>query len=1412
MARRRNSPTQKSRLRTQRLNRRLLQESLEPRALMAAAGPRLIAVNPDAGSLFSFSDISQNRLDNAPTELTLRFDPGRTVDPLGGPDISSLVDRLSLDAGITVTYSPDSTIGDQNDQTVAPGFLGVDSQGRVVTFRFGSTLQDGFYRITVDSDLANVAGLTATPQTVDFELALGARVTSVVPQPIRRAANGTLVQNRNQIEVYFNNDDLLTASAQNPEFYRLILTGDTVRNTDDQVFLPQSVSYDPALDRAILTFSNDISRLSTGAPSAGTFRLRIGNLEPTPLPPIESGFANDPGSSYSSAADVTSLFDTGALFVVTGNGQTIVDGTAFSIQSGTGLQQLFYFDDQDKAGTPANAPPTGVAISFNSGVDQNGVVVGVPSTSAQIAAAIATAINNFPVLAITATAVGSQVTFAGDSGLTISLGAPGIQLATRGTVIRQAITNNNQRYPLQYPGAASLEGTRENRHVPSLLARADHQDGVATLYYNFAGAYGNDPQGNALTNAITPAQKQRVREAFAMLESQIGAKFVESASRGFQIVTGDMRAIDARIDTGRLGPLLATQVNDNDPTLGKLILDAGENWIDQFGLSQDPNRPSYFETALRGILNLLGVNDAFELPPGEVTAGVPVADVDDNSNSNGLDALRFNNPVEPDYPGDNETARAQNLYRPESKDIDLYRFVVQQAGTFSAETYAQRLPDGSLLDTALTLYRQNAAGSREVISRNDDAFGTDSRIELRLQPGTYFIGVSASGNESYDPGVADSGSGGTTEGEYDLRLNFRPDDKTTIRDTDGGVQGGTEFDGDGDGRPGGAYDFWFRTAPTADTVAANVPRTLIVDKAAVVSPANAGLPVGSPLNPYVSLTSALAAAKPGDIVRVVGNGGTDNLSATLNDQIAYEIGRGGVGNNPLADGSTLDVPQGVTVMMDAGAMFKLRDARIGVGSSDATVNRAGSALQVLGTPYLSDAAGAPLVDASGNRVPGWVYFTSYDDESLGRDTNTLVTVPDKGQWGGIEFQNDIDNSHRRETLERQGIFLNYVNHADMRYGGGPVVVGGTQRVIRPVQMIDARPTVSYNQITLSADAAIGASPDSFVETTFNEPAYALPASTPTSRYPFTSDYSRVGPDVEGNILVNNSLNGMFVEIVTPASSSTRALTTAGRWDDTDIVHLVSENLQIQGQPGGPVFQELAPAVNSVATTQIAGSLAAGTYRYRLTFVAANGDESPASSATIGRTLAAAGGIRLAQLPTVTSTSGYVGRNLYRSTSTGDGPWTLVAELDADATLYIDQGVTAGGLLRRDTPIVGQIARTTAIGGSLPAGTYVYRFTYVDGAGVESEASLPTPVQSITGNPTSSGAPGTGTIRLSNLPTTPAGSVLRAYRGIGTNPSSFVLAGVINPARPLSPMTARLSAQLCSIHRRRACCCNGRAAD
>ena len=224
---------------------------------------------------------------------------------------------------------------------------------------------------------------------------------------------------------------------------------------------------------------------------------------------------------------------------------------------------------------------------------------------------------------------------------------------------------------------------------------------------------------------------------------------------------------------------------------------------------------------------------------------------------------------------------------------------------------------------------------------------------------------------------------------------------------------------------------------------------------------------------------------------------------------------------------------------------------------------------MLGTPRLVDNAGFLVKDAAGNPASGKVTFTSYSDEVLGGDSNPSVkTTPAAGDWGGLLFRRDLDQVAGRLDWENAGVFLNYVNQADIRYGGGIVLVNQVPQTVSPIHATNARPTVTFNSITDSADAALSANPDSFEETNFHAPRYQT--------VPFTSDYTRVGPVIYGNRIVDNSINGLFVRLTIPAGSQLEEMTVSGRWDDADVVHVLAENLRIPGNPGGPVQTLAAP--------------------------------------------------------------------------------------------------------------------------------------------------------------------------------------------------------------------------------------------
>ena len=130
-----------------------------------------------------------------------------------------------------------------------------------------------------------------------------------------------------------------------------------------------------------------------------------------------------------------------------------------------------------------------------------------------------------------------------------------------------------------------------------------------------------------------------------------------------------------------------------------------------------------------------------------------------------------------------------------------------------------------------------------------------------------------------------------------------------------------------------------------------------------------------------------------------------------------------------------------------------------------------------------------------------------------------------------------------------GIFLNYVNHANISFGGGEVNVNSIDSVYTPIHLVSSRPTVSFNTITDSAKAAMSANPNSFSDLR-----------------------GRIGPDIHGNLLSDNTTNGILFRIETQFGQPIDRLSVPARLDDTDIVHVITENLEIVGSPGGPLVK------------------------------------------------------------------------------------------------------------------------------------------------------------------------------------------------------------------------------------------------
>ncbi|MEZ6132565.1 MAG: hypothetical protein R3C59_28195 [Planctomycetaceae bacterium] len=492
---------------------------------------------------------------------------------------------------------------------------------------------------------------------------------------------------------------------------------------------------------------------------------------------------------------------------------------------------------------------------------------------------------------------------------------------------------------------------------------------------------------------------------------------------------------------------------------------------------------SLFNTALHEIGHSIGLGHAFDVP-----------------------SVMGNGAIgEDQYPTYADIIHGRGLYPLDSTDIDLYEFDITEEGLFTAEIVAERLTATSQLNSALRLYRENANGSKTLIAQNDDYYSNDAYLELNLTPGKYFIGVSASGNTDYDPTVSDTGFGGGSDGNYNLELDFQKAAASTIIDTTG-----VAFDGDADGTPGGDYEFDFRSG-----------LTVFVDKSAPSAGA-----AGTEANPYNRISQALAAPGPNQIIRIVGNGGADNDLSTVGDNQPYLIGR--VGSTDLEDGRLFAVPAGVVVQVDAGVSIKLQGSVINVGSVPNGPMATGGALQILGTPEHQ------------------TILTSYRNDAVGGDSDG-VGSPAPGNWGGVVFRDDSDFQapDALANPDLPGVFLNYINHAHIEYGGGFSSDGVKTAVFSPVHLETARPTVTHNLITLSASHAISANPNSFDD----------------SR-------GRIGPDIYRNLLEGNSINGLFVRSTVQNGVPLDLLTRQARFDDTDITHVITQSLEIYGGAGG----------------------------------------------------------------------------------------------------------------------------------------------------------------------------------------------------------------------------------------------------
>ncbi len=1215
-----------------------------------AGGPRLLSIAPNSGDIFSFNNV--NTLTEAPTELVFRFDGASGISP------ASIAGGFKI-----IRANRDGVFGNGNDQVITPGYLSFGDNNKIIVMRFATTLPDDLYRVMVigaddasasppETAVRNVSNLAldvrsfdSTPgdltrDSIDFRLELGAQVVSVVPQPIDRLASNTvnLVQSGGSFVLQVRQGDTTDNAAGTSVSLRLVQSGTTT-----------TAAYDKATNRITVTLAaganvTDVANAINSTLSANFAAVSVVNGS-NAVNALDLGIRNVSLTNWSldgKRDQIRVYFNEDDLFptpVTTGQltpNPTVVDPAFYQLILTNDTVQP-NDDVVFSASSISYDPALNLAtLTFAQPIDQ---LAGAGTYRLRIGGRDSVANQADPKTITPVTVAAEQP---GDfGGATVGPFAPVTLSASTSIVLNSSITTTSTAdLRLDFPGSNFEPGHRDIQDETHISQTAgDNSPQIATRFYNFAlnRPYGLDAAGRPVSTTITPEQLARVREIFEFYSMVMGIDFVESESAGLTFVVGDMFPNGGT----QSGPGGVIGIAGG----GLAILDGAEVWDNSFGgQSGIPGSQNFFLVAMHEIGHLLGLGHVSEQPVLTVMAG---------------SAIPF---TEWAFPGDHDIVHGQFLFRPDNRDVDSYKFTVPagKSGTLNVETIAERLPNSSNLDTYLTLFKETPTGF-EVVAVNNDSVSSDSFLSVNVTEGNYYVSVTGKGNENFNPLIQNTGDGAVSQGNYQLKVDFLEDSAAaTIEDP-----AGSALDGDGDGLAGGNFNFWFRTAAPVGVAAPGAPKTIYVDKGF------AGASTGSPAAPMNSLDLdnpvkwPTGLVQPGDIIRVVGSLGADRLLSTAGDNPAYEIGRGGVGNATLSDGIALEVPQGVTLMIDAGAIFKLGNSRISTGSLDASIDKSFSSLQVLGTPRQT------------------VNFTSYNDQAQGTDTNPLITAPQAGDWGGIDLHNNIDRQEGRGDYERKGIFLNYLSHADIRYGGGQITVVSPSPTINPVNLSEARPTLLYNTIRFSADAAIAADPNSFEETRFTEPRFQMAQV-------FRPDYDRVGPDLRGNIVTNNTINGLFVRTTTSAGGPLTTLDTAARWDDTDITFVLGENLIISGTPGGSFLETTAPDVSLVQTLDATGgTLVVGqSVLYKVTAVDRFGGQGVPSVATAPKILTT-NAVQLNNLPTAAGE--FVSRMLWRSTD-GGVTYRLVAELDGDTTSYIDRGADLAASLLNPNATQVQRAR------------------------------------------------------------------------------------------------------------------------
>ncbi|MFM9062753.1 MAG: hypothetical protein ACKOOI_06935, partial [Pirellula sp.] len=498
--------------------------------------------------------------------------------------------------------------------------------------------------------------------TVRIELNSNPRAQTTVGEVID-AVNASTEAQKLVVARLVSGDRLTRIGGNSTSYSPLILTGG-----DDQLVTPAYIALGDTKREVIIRFAEALPDDAYLIDIFGTGPFALRNVD---------GFAFNGGVSRSVRFDL----DLGPTIqavvpqpiVTTGTTKQQLRNVVYVYFNGDKLNdveavkpiyyQLVYTNNTLNGGDDITFRPIGVnydatlnrvALTFERNLDalvdpSNTQAGPLPITALRLRIGNDNSVNNTSVTAITpASDPGSRFGSAMDLGGGW-LAGPGAKAAIVSSEIK-----NTKPYTLDFPGANSEAGNRDNRYQHH-VTRSD-ADGIDVIYYNFANQLGT-ANASVQLNAITEIQKTMARQVVSLYEKYVGVRFVESDNQGFTIAVGDMQVINPLT---ALTPVAANQPGDNITyAAGPLLANASQSAVvidsQEFSTADDNLFGSeLFRSFMRGIGVLLGLGNADELPQSTVQNNNPITDPN----------------VENVFPGNADVIHGQFILRPESKDID----------------------------------------------------------------------------------------------------------------------------------------------------------------------------------------------------------------------------------------------------------------------------------------------------------------------------------------------------------------------------------------------------------------------------------------------------------------------------------------------------------------------------------------------------------------------------------------------------------------------------------------------------------------------------------------------------------------------------------------------------------------------